>query len=72
MDKDASEQFFAHIGAICSAYNWVIGINVEKDGLDGIIMGTQDYVTRVIEENESFAEYSMYSPPDPETSEGIQ
>jgi len=63
MDQNQiDEQFFLQLKGLCAAFGWVLAINDQRDGVEGVILGNPDYVESILTESEDFEEYTMYAP----------
>jgi len=62
MSDEVSQEFFFELKFFCEKYGWVMALNEEKDGVSGVIIGKLRYIESVLEEEEDFSEYSVFSP----------
>ena len=62
MDVNQSEEMLMKLREICLMLGWDMALNEGDDKIIGMIIGKEEFLENVINENEDYSEYVIYSP----------
>lgn len=65
LELNASEEVLMKLKEICQALGWDMALNDADNKVTGMIIGKMDYIEKLINEDEDFYEYIIYSPSEP-------
>lgn len=47
---------------LCYRIGWKMAIDIEKDGIHGVILGGEDYIDNIVSGEEEYDGYAVFSP----------